>query len=1331
MYRILIRGCLIALGLTAIVSGQAPKDSTAHKRTLGVVATSHLDTQWRWTIQNTINEYVLNTLRDNFKLLDLYPHYTFSFEGAFRYMLAKEYYPEEYQKLKTYIANGRWRVAGGWVDAVDVNMPSFESLTRHALYGNGFYKQEFGKTSRDILLPDCFGFGYALPSIAVHTGLKSFSTQKLSWGSSVKVPYDIGTWQGVDGSMIVAALKPGDYVAKIKDDLSRDSLWKDHIDREGAASGLYAGFMYFGTGDVGGSPESSSVAWLEKSIASDGPITVKSIGSDDLADLAASQGKVDLPNYRGELLMTRHGVGCYSSEAAMKRWNRKNELLADAAERASVIANMFGGLNYPKQTLKETWIRFLWHQFHDDLTGTSIPQAYEFSWSDELLAQNRFAGILTNAVEATTPMLDTRAVGTPIVVYNPLAIGREDIVEATIQVKGEVPNAVQVVGPNGKEAPSQIAESYNDSLKVVFLASVPSVGYAVYDVRPSERACRLETGLKASPSTLENERYTVKLNDNGDIASIYDKMEKVELLKEPITFQMLFDKPKAWPAWEILYEDIMGTPKPLADKNVQIKIVDNGRARVAIEVTRRTEKSVFRTVISLAAGAAGDRVVFDNSVDWYERETLLKAAFKLNMPNDSITYDIGLGTIRRGINAPEKYEVPAHQWADMTSKSGTYGVAVLSDCKYGWDHPDSSTLRLSLIHTPGVHENWSWVGDQSSQDNGHHRFAFAVAGHRGDWREGSVPWQAARFNEPLVAFQTPSHKGALGKEFSLVTLGTAGGGKKAKEKVKLPQVYLNAIKLAENSDEVIVRFRELNGVLAENVQVRFSRPIVSAREVNGAEDPMGGAQVRNGALVASFTPYQPRAFALTFASEKSKPLPLPKCQPLTLAFDLDAISTDDNRTDGDFDGNGNTIAGELLPDTLTFESVPFVFGPKAAGMKNAVICNGQSISLPVGSYNQLYLLAASMKGWSAGEFIFDKGTKDASEPFRALAPDYSTRPGQWNNRLVADQILENPEQIAPAYINHQQVGWFGTHRHTAKGENEAYRFTYLYLIRLNIPSGARTLTLPPEPRLRLFAATVANANQDQVRAAQPLYDVTNSTLANITAERIAFLDSTVVRLGSPVPGAVLRYTLDSSEPTMSSLGYTQPIQLAQTTTVKARALLDGADDSHVTSMTFTRLIPYEPKVLDSAAKGLMCAYYEGDWTKLPKFDSLIAVQTSVLDSVFIPGFSRKEGFGLVFTGYVKIPWDGLWKFSTTSDDGSKLWVEDSLLVDNDGIHGDQEISGEIALKAGLHPVTVQYFQGKGGLSLSMALEGSGFKYQALPSSMLFHAVEKPAKGKKR
>ena len=102
-------------------------------------------------------------------------------------------------------------VTGSWLDAVDVHMPSPESLFRHALYGNGFFDREFGQRSVDVFLPDCFGFGYALPSIMAHSGLTGFTTQKLTWGSAYGIPFDLGRWRGVDGREVIAAVKEVTY----------------------------------------------------------------------------------------------------------------------------------------------------------------------------------------------------------------------------------------------------------------------------------------------------------------------------------------------------------------------------------------------------------------------------------------------------------------------------------------------------------------------------------------------------------------------------------------------------------------------------------------------------------------------------------------------------------------------------------------------------------------------------------------------------------------------------------------------------------------------------------------------------------------------------------------------------------------------------------------------------------------------------------------------------------------------------------------------------------------------------------------------------------------
>ncbi len=1088
------RAGLAALAAAAAFLGAGPAASqeapAAPARTVDVVATAHLDTQWRWTVRETIDKHLPATLHDNFALFEKYPGYEFSFEGAFRYMLMREYYPADYERVRGYVRDGKWHVCGSWVDAVDVNIPAPESLIRHALYGNGFFQRELGVTSRDVFLPDCFGFGFALPSIAAHCGLLGFSSQKLTWGSAYGVPFDIGLWEGVDGSTLVAALQPGDYVSRIEGDLSADSTLVARIDRQGGASGLFRAVQYFGTGDTGGAPAESSVIWLQRSLDAEGPVTVRSSAADrfarEIADLPDA-ARERLPRYRGELLMTDHGAGCYTSQAEMKRLNRANERLADAAERAAVAAAHLKGAPYPRELLRENWIRFLWHQFHDDLTGTSIPEAYAFSWNDEAIAANIFAQVLTESVGALARgLLDTRADGVPLIVYNPLSTVRADVVEAEVPFPAGPPSAVRVYAQyTGLEVPAQVVATTDSSATVVFLAVAPAVGLAVFDVRPAEtpgpRGGELRVCAGAQGATLENARYRVAVDAAGDIASIVDKRAGRELLGAPLRLQLLDDEPQEWPAWEIDYADIMAAPRDVVGGPARLRVVEDGPARVAVEVAREASGSAFVQRIALAAHAGGgDWVEVRTDIDWRSPGTLLKAAFPLAAADTAATYDLGVGTIRRGVNRPKLYEVPAQRWADLTGVDGAYGVAILSDSRYGWDRPDSATLRLSLLHTPRVNPGWNWVADQGSQDLGRHRTSWAIAGHDGDWRQGGVPWLAERFDQPLRAFVAPPGRGAGKRWHSLLCV--AAGSPCASKAGAPPPVAVRALKLAEESEEIVVRLQELAGEPARHVSVRFASRVKGAREVNGAEEPLPGAvRIRDGALVCDLKPYQTRAFAVRLGSSAARPDPT-RARPLDLPWNLDGISDDAARTDGDFDGRGGTIAGELLPRELCLRGARFRTGPRGPGQANVVACRGQQLRLPRGQWQRLDLLVTAVGGDRDATF------RIGERAFTVRVPDHAEPIAQWDSRLVAGGIETSPARLTPAYLKEAEVAWIGTHRHDAQGRNEAYAFTHVFRVSLALPKGARTLTLPEDDGVRLLGASLLRQDNGGVRPVTPLIE---------------------------------------------------------------------------------------------------------------------------------------------------------------------------------------------------------------------------------------------------
>ena len=838
--------------------GARADSSDLHKQpTLYVVGYAHLDTQWRWEYPRTITEFLPKTLHDNFALFEKYPHYIFNFSGANRYRMMKAYYPADYVKMKEYVKAGRWFLAGSAMEESDVNSPSAESIIRQILYGTHYFRHDFGKTSAEYMLPDCFGFPASLPSLLAHMGIKGFSTQKLTWGSAVGIPFNVGIWEGPDGRSVIAAFNPGSYSGDIWYDLSRSEPpasarnyidWPDRVRKNGDTSGLYTDYHYYGTGDTGGAPREASVKLLEDIVTkNDGPLHVISATAEQMfLDIKPSEAR-RLPRFKGELELTQHSAGSLTSQAYQKRWNRKNELLADAAEKASVAAAWLGQ-KYPQQRLNDAWTLVMGGQFHDIAAGTATPKSYEYSWNDDVLAMNQFASVLTTATNTVASAMMTDVKGTPVVVYNPLDIAREDVVEATVST----PDGVRVFAPDGHEVPSQVSGN-----KVLFLASVPSVGYAVYDLRKASPGHATAAVVHASESSLENQRYRIAIDANGDVGSIFDKKLNKELLSGPVRLTFQTEKPHDWPAWNMDWSDQQKPPRAYVQGPARIRVVENGPVRAAVEVVRESEGSKFAQTIRLSAGNAGNRVEFNNAIDWKSSESALKATFPLTASNAQATYNWEVGTIERGNNDPKKYEVASHQWFDLTDRDGSYGVTVLSDCKYGSDKPDNNTLRLTLIYTPGLGEgNGRAYGDQSTQDWGHHQFIYGLAGHSGDWRKEQTDWQALRLNQPLIAFVAPKHPGALGRAFSLLRLNDS-------------RVRVMALKKAEESDAIVVRIVELDGK-PRKARLTFASRVRAAREVNGQELPLGKATLDDGALLTTLKPYQIRTFALTIAGAATK-----------------------------------------------------------------------------------------------------------------------------------------------------------------------------------------------------------------------------------------------------------------------------------------------------------------------------------------------------------------------------------------------------------------------------------------------------------------------------
>jgi alpha-mannosidase len=1174
-FKTLLLMATAGLVLTARAQTMQAPDIT-RQPTLYVVPYAHLDTQWRWDFPQSISEYLLKTLKVNFYYIDKYPHYVFNWTGSNRYRLMKEYYPADYERMKKYIAQGNWFPAGSSVEEGDVNLPSAESIIRQILYGNTYYRKEFGKASAEYMLPDCFGFPASLPTILAHAGMKGFSTQKLNsdWQPApivggpespemtpAGIPFNVGIWEGPDGKTVIAALNPLAYVDGIRYDLSKTppavskptqvfgatsglTDWVSRIAIDGKLTGVYADYHYVGTGDTGGATDEETVKFLEAlatqgTIAlpppdepsgahalprpektsddpvrvGDGPVRVISSASDQMFLDIKPEMQTKLPRYKGDLELINHSAGSLTSEAYLKRWNRKNEILADGAEKASVAAAWMGGRTYPQQRLNDAWTLVMSGQFHDIAAGTATPRAYQFAQNDEVIALNQFADVLTSATEAVASALNTQTEGIPVVVYNSLNVPRQDVVEAEVHFPGGTPSAVQVFDSEGKAVPAQLEDG-----KVVFVARTPSVGYAVYDVRAAA-APQSSAELKVTPSSLENARYRVVINSFGDVSSIFDKSLNKELLSAPVRLAISNDAPRQWPAWNMDFDQEQAAPRAYVCGPARVRIVENGPARVAIEVSRETQGSKFVETVRLSAGDAGNRVEFSDVIDWRTLSANLKAVFPLSSSNPVATYNWEIGTVQRPTAFDRQFEVASHHWIDLTDKSSAYGTTILTDVKNGSDKRDDHTIRLTLMRTPGAPSPGPGGNfpDQLNQDWGRHEILFGLAGHAGDWRQGQTDWQAYRLSTPLVAFTTERHAGALGRSFSLVSIDN-------------PRIRILALKKSETSDELILRMVELDGHDAPSVKVRFAGPIVSAREVNGQELPVGPATVASGELETSFTPYQPRTFALRLGAPPVEVRPIAS-EPVALKYDLAASSNDDTKSVGGFDRKGDALPAEMLPADLDFNGVKFHLAPAATGKPDAVIAQGQTIQLPKGNFNKVYLLAASDDGdqkaalqvgvltrqfnvenW--GGFIGQWDTrlwKPAPDTVQAGDPPHpvplrkdwavSANHAAWNDityRGSPNWSPRYPEDyigLAHGYIKTATLAWYASHHHTPDGLNEPYQYSYLFAYSIELPPHATTLTLPKDNNIRILAISVARENPE-IEPAQPLYDTLKWTDSN-------------------------------------------------------------------------------------------------------------------------------------------------------------------------------------------------------------------------------------------
>jgi alpha-mannosidase len=366
---------------------------------------------------------------------------------------------------------------------------------------------------------------------------------------------------------------------------------------------------------------------------------------------------------------------------------------------------------------------------------------------------------------------------------------------------------------------------------------------------------------------MTNNDYIVSIDATGDISQIVDKRNgSRNLLASACRWQIRTDNSSSWPNWEVTWANVSSTPTGNVGSagTVTRTVVESGPVRATIRVTRTHLSSSYTHYYRLVCDSiAGRRVVVDDSVNWVSasRGNMLKAGFFLASSNDSATYSVGVGTIKRPNYTSARYEVPSQNWAAIDNTDGTFGVAILNHYKYGWSKVNNNTLNNTLIHSPSS-SSYGCDGDIRM-----HTFSYGIYGYAGNWRNG-VENQAQLFQLPLVGFQTTAHA-ASGTGLSLPNSGKTYSMVRVSDPTK---VLIMSVKKAERGDttgsnKYIVRIREIAGGSA-TVNLIFGNQVTAALSTNGMEEEAGATTITpsGNQISVSIGKYQIRTLKVTLTT---------------------------------------------------------------------------------------------------------------------------------------------------------------------------------------------------------------------------------------------------------------------------------------------------------------------------------------------------------------------------------------------------------------------------------------------------------------------------------
>ena len=792
------------------------------------VGHAHIDVAWLWTLGQTVRKSG-RTFSTVLRLMEQHPDYTFSQSQPQLYQYTQEYYPEIFDQIKERVKEGRWELMGGtWVEP-DCNAIGSESLARQFLLGRNYFRKHFGDVDTPVLwLPDTFGYSCALPQLIKQAGMKYFITHKMSWNQYNQMPNQLLWWQGLDGTRVLTHFltTPSDWVylphATTYNGLVNAAevfgTWNNFRQKDTHNELITA----YGYGDGGGGPTREMLENIEHLGSFPGAPRVRYGTVREFMERVEHDIAEGLPVWNGEFYLEYHR-GTYTGQARNKRNNRKSEFLLHDAEFIAAWAALATDYEYPYEDANKAWELICLNQFHDILPGSSIGAVYADSDKDYEAIRQLGEKIRDSAFDALSRTLP---IGSAVMAVNNTSFAGRRIGFLSGD-SGHLTDA------NGRALLMQPVEG--GTLVEVLDLQPYSVTALSENPSAQPQSSGLLTATQSGEQTiLENSRLRVEFNAAGSITRLFDKTVDREVLphgKQGNVLLAFEDRPLNFDAWDIdiFYEDRTETVEHVES----LSIIEQGPVRAALEIVRRYRSSTIRQKVYLYLNSS--RLDFDTWIDWHEHHILLKVAFPVDVLSPTATFDVQWGNVERATHRNTswemaRYETCAHKWADLSE--GDYGVALLNDCKYGYDIRDN-VMRLSLLK--------SATYPDPNADQGEHRMTYSILPHSGDWRTDVVS-AAYDLNDPLMLRRVDGASDGKSAPGSLVA-------------VDAPNVIIETVKMAEDGNGLILRLFE-NERSRSKVRITAGFTLSRAYLCNLLEEDEEELPLDGNTVQLVVTPYQ-------------------------------------------------------------------------------------------------------------------------------------------------------------------------------------------------------------------------------------------------------------------------------------------------------------------------------------------------------------------------------------------------------------------------------------------------------------------------------------------